>query len=216
MDRNSELQFEMDGRGEVIFRDDDVFWDFSGCAPCNADHHYDFQEFVWWDRMFEERNVKHVCSCICGEMDNRPELVKYIKDHPHIEVQIHGWQHKPYYQLSYEECYEDFKKSKETIEKIFGKTPKIYYPTWNKVGIQDIKAAGDLGLEVRKEHIGVLDYASIQDGEFPKHREINWHFWAEDNNRYISICLDKYVDRRNKGYYWDKEHQQCNTLDTKL
>lgn len=197
------LKFEKEDKGEVRFRDDDVFSDFEEMTKENKKQDHSFQEFVWWDSHFVELKVKHVVSCICSGIDKQPELVKYIKSHPHMEVQIHGWKHKPYFDLSYDECYNDFRKCIEKIKQRFGRIPTIWYPTWNKTGVNSNKAAADLKLEVREKHLTLPEYLGIPDGEVSYIREINFHYWHPNNTRYLESCLYRYTGRRKRGYFWD-------------
>jgi len=215
------LRFELEDRGEVRFRDDDLFWKEGQELHKWGD--FSNQEFIFWDEKFKEHKVKHIVACICSGIDSNPELVKYIRANRHIEVQIHGWKHKPYYDLSYEECYNDFRKCKEKIKQRFGIVPTIWYPTWNKSGVNSDKAAEDLNLEVRKTHFTLPEYLGMGELDYRYEREINFHYWSKDrkqiikkdnceleeikhgNTYWLEACLYKYASRRRKGCYWDKK-----------
>lgn len=75
--------------------------------------------------------------------EKNPELVKQISDAGH-EIGNHGYLHRDYSKLSYEENIEEISKAQNILEEITGQTPKLFGPPSGAYNENTLKAAKDL------------------------------------------------------------------------
>jgi hypothetical protein len=80
----------------VILRNDDVLKRTPGKYEGK-----EVDRFKFIDRMVSETNglLLHRPTVLCTEIMDYPEAIEYLrerKDEDHIDIQLHGWEHKDY------------------------------------------------------------------------------------------------------------------------
>lgn len=89
--------------------------------------------------------------------EKNPELVKTIMSFNH-EIGNHGYNHKDYSKLSYEENKQEIKKTADIIADITGKTPKYFGPPSGAFNENTIRAAKDLDNKMILWSIDTIDW----------------------------------------------------------
>ena len=125
----------------MIYRDDDpnVF----------TDAHL----FKKLHEQFLKEGKVHTAAVLMKDLWQNHALFYYLATAKDLIIGLHGWEHKDYSKLSYEECYNDLKTSldywKENSTRMTGqcKEIKIFFAPWNRSGENIIKACKDIGLE---------------------------------------------------------------------
>jgi hypothetical protein len=144
-----------------LYRDDDVgvFTDA-----------FKFKEL---HEQFMFKGKQHIAALIMKDLWENQALFWYLATAPCLQIGLHGWEHKDYSLLSYEECYEDLKKSlnywKTNSKRMTGgcKDIKIFFAPWNHESENIKKACADLGLKFCNKKEGYWDDYYIK----------SFHFW---------------------------------------
>lgn len=151
----------------IIYRDDDL-----NVYTCP----YLFKKL---HNLFIEKKQVHTVAVCMKDLWENYALFRYLVEAPYLEVGLHGWEHKDYSVLSYEECYEDLKKSldywKVNCKRITNNPKKItvFYAPWNRGGENIIKACTDLGLK----------FCNVRKGKWEDNYIRSFHWWniMDDN-----------------------------------
>lgn len=144
-----------------IYRDDDV------------NVYTDAYKFKEIHEYFLVRGKRHMAAVIMKDLWENHALFWYLATSPLLGVGLHGWEHKDYSKLSYEECYEDLKKSieywNERTMSMVGNTKKIeiFFAPWNREGEGIKKACDDLGLK----------FCNKREGYWDKYYIKSFHHW---------------------------------------
>lgn len=132
-------------------------------------------------RLFKELHQKfidakqvHTVAVIMKDLWLNQALFYYLATAPYLEIGLHGWEHKDYSKLNYEECYQDIKKSleywKENSFRMVGRTKeiRIFFAPWNREGGEIKKACKDLG----------LDFCNVRKGKWNGYEIRSLHWWS--------------------------------------
>jgi len=150
---------------DILWRDDDV--SLNTCA----------HEFKELHKKFIEKDQVHTVAIVMKDLWLNHSLFYYLATEPLIEIGLHGWEHKDYSKLSYEECYEDLKKSldywKENTLRMVHRTKEIrnFFAPWNREGEEIKKACDSLG----------LIFCNTKRGEWNGYEVRSFHYWSADN-----------------------------------
>jgi peptidoglycan/xylan/chitin deacetylase (PgdA/CDA1 family) len=130
-----------------------------------------FKEFH--QKYFVNADKIHTVAVIMKDIWENHALFYYLATAPNLEIGLHGWKHKDYSKLSYEECYQDLKKSldywKENSRRMVGYAKRIenFYAPWNREGEEIKKACQDLG----------LGFCAVQRGIWEGKQVKSFHWW---------------------------------------
>lgn len=146
----------------ILFRDDD---------PSVYTCPYEFKKI---HQQFIDKKTTHTVAVLMKDLWQNHSLFYYLATAPYLDIGLHGWEHKDYSILSYNECYEDIKKSldywEENTSRMVGKTKKIttFFAPWNREGEEIKKACKDLGLK----------FCAVRKGEWEGQYIKSFHYWS--------------------------------------
>ena len=141
--------------------------------------------FMKVDELFQKYNKIHTIAIEVKDLWENKELFNYILRSLSIQVGLHGWTHRDYSIMPYEDVLVDLQKAIEYWEqrKMGGygdlvKTPlkkfKTFYPTWNRVSPELKRACDTVGLELDSRERGSDLYS--------------FHYWAlTDKKRFDAL-----------------------------
>lgn len=144
-----------------LYRDDDVNV-YTDAFRFKALH----EEFI-------KRKQVHTVAVIMKDLWENHALFYYLATAPYLEIGLHGWEHKDYSLLSYEECFEDIKKSvlywDINATRMVDATSSIttFFAPWNHEGEDIKKACADLGLK----------FCATKKGEWEGYDVRSFHHW---------------------------------------
>ena len=153
---------------KILFRDDDP--NVYTCA----------REFKELHQKFIDAKQVHTVAVIMKDLWENHALFYYLATAPYLEIGLHGWEHKDYSKLNYEECYQDIKKSldywKENSFRMVGRTKeiRIFFAPWNRESEEIKKACKDLGLE----------FCSVKGGDWNGFKVKSFHHWSVNLNNF--------------------------------
>ena len=145
----------------TLYRDDD----------CNV--YTDAFRFKEFHQQFIDKEQVHTVAVIMKDLWENHALFYYLATAPYLEVALHGWQHKDYSQVSYEECLDDIKRSlnywmSHSISMTRKCKPiETFFAPWNKDGENIRKAC-----EVMK-----LKFCNVKKGEWEGYQIRSFHWW---------------------------------------
>lgn len=145
----------------ILYRDDDP--NYLTCPHLFKKLH---QQFI-------DKNTEHTAAVLMKDLWQNHALFWYLATAPLLNIGLHGWEHKDYSLLTYEECYEDLKKSldywKENSTRMTGRCKEIttFFAPWNRDGENIRKACSDLGLK----------FCNVKEGEWEGHYIKSFHWW---------------------------------------
>lgn len=146
----------------IIYRDDDV-----NVYTC-------IHEFKKLHEEFIRHKQWHTAAVIMKDLWENHALFYYLATAPLLEIGLHGWEHKDYSTLSYEECYEDIQRSlkywKENTERMLGTTKpiRIFFAPWNKESHRIAKACFNSGIK----------FCATKKGKWEGRRIRSFHHWS--------------------------------------
>lgn len=148
----------------ILFRDDDI------------NIYTDMGIFTRVHDLFDKHNKVHTIAVEMRDLWESKDIFYYIAMKRNIKVGLHGWTHKDYSKLSFEECNHDIEKSLNywngnrnrmiTPEMAAHESNRIdtFYPPWNRVSDNLIRACERNGLKV--------------DARYSLPEVYIFHFWA--------------------------------------
>jgi len=168
----------------IIFRDDDP------AVQTKGKH---FEMFKAFHQVFQKYGVLHTIALITKDIEQNEALVNYINDNrEQFDVQLHCVEHIDFtHNLQQAEW--QFKTGCDDIERIFGKRPTIWFPTWNKTTDQLNAIAKRCGLEVSYKKISVDQYIRV-NGDVAED-VINMHFWNYGDQINLEPALKIYTGK---------------------
>lgn len=119
-----------------------------------------------------------VILAVLGEgLTENSECVEYIKAHPEWSPQVHGYKHIRYDAFGIDRFRRDIKVTKELIEKMFGVTPTMFIPPYNKY-TKEMNASA--------KSIGITQIERLRKpGHFKKVpakcTQLDFHYWSKKN-----------------------------------
>jgi len=126
---------------------------------------------------FIDKKQVHTVAVIMKDLWQNHALFYYLATAPYLDIGLHGWEHKDYSLLSYEECCKDLKTAldywQENSTRMAGvcKPIKIFFAPWNHDGDNIRKACADLGLE----------FCNVRKGNWNGQYVCSFHWWSADN-----------------------------------
>lgn len=141
-----------------------------------------YKEDIYYKGTSEEKTIAFVCNIDWGNeyiqpmlevfkkedihisffptgrwAENNPELVKEIYETGH-EIGNHGYLHRDYSKLSYEENIEEISKAQDILKEITGQTPRLFGPPSGAYNEFTLKAAKDLNNRFILWSIDTIDW----------------------------------------------------------
>lgn len=122
---------------------------------CNIDWGNEYIEPML--ELFKNKDI-HISFFPTGRWaENNPDLVKLISIEGH-EIGNHGYSHRDYSKLSYQENIEEISRSQDILEEITGQTPKLFGPPSGAYNENTLKAAKDLNNKFILWSIDTIDW----------------------------------------------------------
>mgnify|MGYP002813249201 FL=1 len=140
-------------------------------------------EFKKLHQRFIDKKTVHTVAVLMKDLWQNHALFYYLATAPYLEIGLHGWEHKDYSKLTYEECYNDILMSlhywKENSDRmlhkhgtvVLSKEIKIFFAPWNRDGYNIRAACEDLGLE----------FCNVKGGRWKGYIIKSFHHWSADN-----------------------------------
>ena len=152
--------------------------------------YYDTNAGTWRVlRILERQNVRATFCMVGRTAEKRPDVVKAIRDKGH-EVAVHGWDHRPYYNMKEEEEKMDIQRTIEIVQKTSGKRPVGHRtPDWNP-SKSTVKLLHEMG--------GFIWRGDALDNDLP-------YLHKFDDGKHIvelpsAVTLDDYDNYAERGY----------------
>jgi peptidoglycan/xylan/chitin deacetylase (PgdA/CDA1 family) len=172
----------------VKWRDDDVLYTPQIGIDVGTINY--LERFIDTDRLLEQYGVIHEVALLAKGIDENTAWVNYIKAHPHIHVQLHGWEHIDYTK-NHDRVREDIVRSLDKIEATFGVRPPVWFPPWNRTDEFCNQVCSELGLIPSPNKISLSDFVARPTDNVV----INFHYWASCDTDYLEAALKVYKER---------------------
>lgn len=164
-------------------RDDDVLVSSSGFKDVPTRFR---QYHSWFEPAYGK--VLHVANILCGDIQQFPEAIEFIQEEfklGHLEVQLHGWRHDRYHNMSFDEVVNSLKACQDWMGKTFNAEPSIWYTPWGSKEPHLFEAAKECGLELRDtsnvhkpgEMLSALRRPEIYSFDKLNEKEVLTHWW---------------------------------------
>jgi len=116
-----------------------------------------------------------------GNLKNfHTELIEYMRTSPNWNIQIHGWEHTKYDEMTYDAIVKDLLACKALTYKLFGVWPSIWFPPWNCYSEATQRAADFVGLTIDRESYDIKKFLrEVQSGIYKGH-SLYFHGWNRD------------------------------------
>jgi hypothetical protein len=152
----------------IIWRDDDI------------NVYTDAFRFKELHERFIKKNQVHTVAVIMKDLWENHALFYYLATAPLLEIGLHGWEHKDYSLLTYDECCQDIQKSiaywNENSNRMVGTSKPIetFFAPWNHESPDIKRACESLGIK----------FCSVKSGEWEGKKVKSFHHWATINGYY--------------------------------
>src|SRR3990167_1630268 len=117
--------------------------------------------------------------------DNRvktfdPTLIKYMNEAPNWEFAVHGWSHAEYDGMDFDHIVRDLSACLYWTQRLFHKSPTVWYPPWNRYSIPMERAAVELGLTIDNESFDIAKFIrAVKANDYNGH-SLYFHGWKAD------------------------------------
>lgn len=154
--------------------------------------------------IFKENNIKITFFVTGRWAEKNPELLKMIYDDGH-EIGNHGYLHRDYNKLNYNDNREEIYKADIIITEILGVKPKYFAPPSGAYNSDTVKAAKDLGYKVIMWSIDTIDWRKDSTKDKIISRVLNKHHNSaivlmhpkEETIKALPVIIQ---DLKGKGY----------------
>lgn len=169
----------------ITWRDDD---------PALQTRGQKFDQFKAFHRVFQKYGVLHTIALITRDVEQNEPLINFIKEHRNeFDVQLHCVDHLDFTH-NHKEVEWQLKTGADDIERIFGKRPTTWFPTWNKTDDFVNSIAERLGLKVSFRKISIDQFIRC-DGDVVED-VVNMHFWNYGDQINLAEALKIYTRKQ--------------------
>lgn len=151
-----------------------------------------FEMFLEADKVFEEYNYPCTLAVLAEGIKHCPEWVEYIKKNQHrYKIELHGYSHNHFAQLSEENGKEDLTKAIDLIEKTFDTEITTWYVPFGRKSMPEWGGAvcQRLGIKLDIPTRKTLPVFWLKDKTIP---QCNFHYWdfgqVSQIKEIIKIC----------------------------
>jgi peptidoglycan/xylan/chitin deacetylase (PgdA/CDA1 family) len=156
----------------IIIRHDD--FDFR----MNYTHYVNIhEEFIKAD-LIETAVIQYTLHMNVNEYDQT--LIKYMKETPNWDLQLHGWSHVEYDGMDFNYIVRDLSACMYQSYRLFGKVPTVWYPPWNRISIAMERAASFVGLKVDNESYDIQRFIREASAGTYRGHSVYFHGWKGD------------------------------------
>ena len=156
-----------------------------------------FDHFVGADEMFAEYNYPCILAVLAEGITFYPQWVEYIKKNKHrFKIELHGFNHINYRNLSKEELKSILGDSKKRIEDAFETEITTWYLPFGRKGENPYgeEVCQELGITYDKQtrkidaRLWLKHYQETKESLFP---HMNFHYWYKPQVDYVNkiLCL---------------------------
>ncbi len=124
--------------------------------------------------IFKDNNIKITFFVTGRWAEKNPELLKSIHDNGH-EIGNHGYFHRDYDKLNYEDNRSEIHKADKIINDILGIKPLYFAPPSGAYNKETVKAATDLGYKLIMWSIDTIDWRKDSTKDKITNRVISKH-----------------------------------------
>lgn len=124
------------------------------------------------DELFQRYKQPHTIAVMAAGMDTRPDLVELIRERGML-VALHCWEHDKL--SSNVEAQQQLPRAVAMLRDLFGESPSVLYPPWNRTSVELEAAAAALGLTVSTAKISISQYLRA-NGDVAE-EVVNFHYW---------------------------------------
>jgi peptidoglycan/xylan/chitin deacetylase (PgdA/CDA1 family) len=157
-----------------------------------------FEMFLEADKIFEEYNYPCTLAVLGEGIKHCPEWVEHIKKNQHrYKIELHGYSHHHFAQLSEEQGEEDLRKALDLIEKTFDTKITTWYVPFGRKSMPEWGGAvcERLGIKLDIPIRKTLPLFWFKDKTIP---QINWHYWDKKQvnqvKEIIKLCSKVYQE----------------------
>lgn len=135
---------------------------------------------------FEEAEDIDVILLIVAEgIEQHPEVIEYIKQHPKWIIGCHGLHHDRYNKKTREQAFEDLSLAKKKIENVFNRKVTIFLPPKLRYNGATKGVCDELGLEIHSAGFFAIKYIEVTKiNDYPR---IDIHHWVPEDRRLVDF-----------------------------
>jgi hypothetical protein len=128
---------------------------------------------------FIAKRTDHYVALLMKDLWDNHALFWYLATAPYLKIGIHGWTHKDYSVLEYDECLCDLKRSleywRDNSTRMIGNAKPIntFFAPWNREGSGIKQACREVGLK----------FCAVKEGPWGGYNIKSFHWWniMDDN-----------------------------------
>lgn len=171
---------------EIIFRDDDMYLTES---PTQGRELYSLEKFKKAHELLVKYGKKHAMAIIAAEINNYPELTKYILSRKDEFIfGVHGWTHNHYATWKQEPIEVSLARAKKKIEETFDVTCEWFFPPWNEQSDALTTACFRVGLKPNYSQTSTTGWIKSERAE-----AICFHYWSDGQMDELEKILRCYI-----------------------
>lgn len=161
----------------MIFRDDDIGF--------HAGSSEKLKQLKRVHNLFNKYGVIHTLAIVTKDIEKDSKLINYINQQKNIDIQLHCHEHFDF-QTDLQKLNDQLPEAVAITKRLFGKTPTVLFPPWNKSSVGIDRIAWRNGLKVATDKISLSQYLKGVKGNV-----VNFHYWS-DECRDLEAALIKY------------------------
>lgn len=124
------------------------------------------------------------------------KLIDYMNTAPYWDIQLHGWEHAEYDKMTQTDIADHLQKSLDKSMELFGKTPTVWYPPWNRRNEDMETVAKAFGLEISNESYDIWRFLrETRSGEYAG-TTFYYHLWKNDEYSLLDEALNVVAEKK--------------------
>lgn len=110
----------------------------------------------------------------------QPELINYMNTTSNWDFQLHGWAHDRYSEWETDYIIRDMSAAVMWCQKLFNKTPTVWYTPWNQWSNNMEQAAKVIGLTISNESYDIARFIREVESKHYEGTTMYFHGWKSD------------------------------------
>lgn len=167
----------------MIFRNDDF------------DPRFDLDMVRSTHKEFLKRDlIETVCIQVClgAGFGLKPQVLRYIKETPSYDIQLHCWSHDHYNEWFVRDIIRDLSAAMHYMKKKLDLYPNILYPPYNVGGKNLEEACKYLGLRLDNSGDYIIHFLSEPEA-YKEITSVYFHMWQKANRELLPKLLDYFI-----------------------
>lgn len=149
------------------------------------------------------RGTRVVLLIVAEGINEYPDVVEYIKQHPEWEIGCHGLHHEDYSKKSKSDVHDELASAKNEIINAIQRPVFIFVPPWKKYNKETEEVCEELGMKIDLDSFFSIKHLDIK--KIDEYERFDVHYWWKtDRKKLRKLNFPNFIRRKETPEFWDK------------